>query len=77
MVKIDLTTNKVIISTSDYNINVPDATSFPTSLDSLENVAMSDFDRLLLKRWSMHMAEGHFRYGLDVLETRSLYPDGN
>ena len=77
MVKIDATTNKVIISTSDYKINVPDATSLPASLDSLENVHMSDFDRLLLKRWDMHMAKGHFRYGLDVLETRSLYRDGN
>ena len=76
MVKIDPTTNQVHISTSDYTIVVPNSSTLPKSLDSEENVYMTDFDRLLLNRWNSHMREGHFRYGLDVLETRNLYAEG-
>ena len=76
MVRIDAATNKLYIATSDYRIEVPDTTTLPQIINSEQNNYMTDFDRLILKRWDMHMAEGHFRYGLDVLETRYLYPDG-
>ena len=76
MVRIDSATNKLYISTSDYRIEVPDTTALPKLLEPEQNGYMTDFDRLIMKRWEMHMTEGHFRYGLDVLETRNLYPDG-
>ena len=74
MVKFDGSENTVIISTSDYHIDVQQATVAP--LSSMKNVQMTDFDKILLKKWEQHMEEGHFRYGLEVLETRNLFPDG-
>ena len=76
MVRMDSATNKLYISTSDYRIRVPDTTALSKMIEPEQKGYMTDFDKLIMKRWEMHMAEGHFRYGLDVLETRNLYPVG-
>ena len=82
MVKLGRTRNEIIISSSDYHLNIVLSDERKNSFkdngclpESKEN-DMTEFDRILQKRWQKHMDDGHFRYGLDVLETRNVYRTG-
>ena len=37
---------------------------------------LSEFDRILGNRWQSHMENGNFRYGLDIVESRNIFPSG-
>ena len=83
MVKIDSITNKIIVSKLDFQTDVAvqrenySNRANMLGLSELKEMEMSDFDQILQNRWEMHMKTGHFRYGLDVLETRNVFPSGN
>ena len=72
--------NKIFVANSDYQIKIP----LPTKHDDSSNESspelnggmVNEFDRLLQSRWDMHMNKGHFRYGLDVVETRLISSTG-
>ena len=83
MVKIDSITNKIILSKWDFQTDVAvqmeNYSSRANLLGPLElkEMEMSEFDKILQSRCEKHMNAGHFRYGLDVLETRNVFSDGN
>ena len=77
-----LTDSKIFVSNLDYKLaaeiqgfNCDTNNSGSVTADTTEG-SKTDFDRLLQNRWETHMSKGHFRYGLDVLETRKVIHDG-
>jgi hypothetical protein len=83
MVKIDSITNKIIFSKLDFQTDVAVQRenyrnhANLSGLSEVKEMEMSDFDQILRSRWDTHMEAGHFRYGLDVLETRNVFSNGN
>ena len=77
-----LTDGKIFVTNLDYTLiaetegsNCDSNNSGSVTGDTKEG-SKADFDRLLRNRWETHMSQGHFRYGLDVLETRKVIHDG-
>ena len=73
-----LTDGKIFVSNLDYKLvaktdglDCHNNHSGSVAADTTEG-SKTDFDRVLQNRWETHMSKGHFRYGLDVLETRSV-----
>ena len=77
-----LTDGKISVSNLDYKLvakteglNCDKNSSGSFTVNTTEG-NKTEFDRLLQNRWETHMSKGHFRYGLDVLETRKVIHDG-
>ena len=77
-----LTDGKIFVSNLDYKLvaktdglDCHNNHSGSVAADTTEG-SKTDFDRVLQNRWETHMSKGHFRYGLDVLETRSVTHGG-
>ena len=77
-----LTDGKIFVSNLDYKLvakteglNCDNNHSGSVTADTTEG-NKTDFDRVLQNRWETHMNKGHFRYGLDVLENRSVIHGG-
>ena len=82
MVLTVLTDGKIFVSILDYKLvakteglNCVNNELGSVTANTTEG-SKTDFDRLLQNRWEAHMSKGHFRYGLDVLETRSVTHGG-
>ena len=77
-----LTDGKISVSNLDYKLfakteglNYDKNSSGSFTVNTTEG-NKTEFDRLLQNRWEAHMSKGHFRYGLDVLETRKVIHGG-
>ena len=77
-----LTDGKIFVSNLDYKLvaktdglDCHNNHSGSVAADTTEG-SKTDFDRVLQNRWETHMSKGHFRYGLDVLETRKVIHGG-
>ena len=77
-----LTDGKISVSNLDYKLfakteglNYDKNSSGSFTVNTTEG-NKTEFDRLLQNRWETHMSKGHFRYGLDVLETRKVIHGG-
>ena len=82
MVKVSTDGTILFIEASDYQNRVvlPKETETNDKVVQTPLVSsgktLSEFDRILSDRWQGHMENGNFRYGLDIVESRNIFPPG-